>query len=129
MSQQKNPLDKELDATWKHPDTLRQASEEVTGAVELGWAAAKTLFGKQAKPQHAIELAKLFLAQAAHKTPLPDVAKPAGPPVEVDKGRPRQQPDEVDSELAPQAPSRSRKTAQTDEPPRAVSKAGRPARM
>lgn len=150
MSSQNNPLDEALAATWKHPQALREAGEEVTAAVELAWAAARTVFGKQAKPQHAIDLARLFIDEARQRPPAPSLAEPTGvedarpvasPAVapqapkalngaKETKARSRGKgggPREVDLNAPP--PPRTRRTAVSDEPPRANDKAGRPARM
>lgn len=116
------PLQDELDATWKHPEALRQASEEVTEAIDLAWVAARTVFGKQAKPQHAIDMARLFIEQARQQKAPPALARPEGLPrlnAAEDDGR----------DLSDPLPKRSKRTAVDDPPPRAVSKAGRPARM
>lgn len=144
MSSQNNPLDEALAATWKHPQALREAGEEVTAAVELAWAAARTVFGKQAKPQHAIDLARLFIDEARQRPPAPSLAEPTG----VEDARPASNPamapkatkatkarnrgragDPPEVDLNAPAAPRTRKTAVSDEPPRAESKSGRPARM
>ncbi|RZI84864.1 MAG: hypothetical protein EOP38_07400 [Rubrivivax sp.] len=141
MSSQNSPLEEALAATWKHPQALREASEEVTVALELAWAAARTVFGKQAKPQHAIDLARLFIAEARERPPAPTLAEPLGAeearPSGAHQGEPRagkdsrhlQAPREPEVDVNAPAPPRTRRTAVSDDPPKAPSKAGRPARM
>lgn len=141
MSSQNNPLEDALEATWKHPQALREAGQDVTAAVELAWAAARTVFGKQAKPQHAIDLARLFIVEARQRPPAPALAEPLGvedarplAPVQggskKDKGRRNATGTrEPEVDVNAPAPPRTRRTAVSDEPPRALSKAGRPARM
>lgn len=122
-SPSKNPLDSELEATWKYPEALRRASEDVSVAVELGWAAARSVFGKQAKPQHAIDLARLFLEHAA---PGDRGVAADNAPASAPTGNPNAA-TEVDVSTPPAA--RGRKTGTPEEPPRAPTKIGRPARM
>lgn len=99
MPAKKNLLEDELQATWKYPEALRQASEEVAAAVELGWVAARTVFGKQARPQHAIELARLFMERA------PFAPHETGPTEAVPLDQP--------------PPPRPVRTGMSDAPPRA----------
>jgi hypothetical protein len=141
MSSQNTPWEEALEATWKHPRALREAGEEVTAAVELAWAAVRTVFGKQAKPQHAIDLARLFIQEARQRPPEPTVAEPTGvedarPPADPRelptkaKGRQKgQEAHDVEVDLNAPPPSRPHRTAVGEEPPRARSKSGRPARM
>lgn len=143
MSSHRTLMDEALAATWKHPQALREAGEEVTAAVELAWAAARTVFGKQAKPQHAIDLARLFMEEARQRPATPPLARPTG----LEDARPSGFPEEQRSadaakrqgkegearrsevDLNAPAPPPTQRTAVSDGPPRAPSKKGRPARI
>lgn len=60
---EKNPFDKALDIRKGIPDSMRNAAIYVTETLDLSWAAAQAIFEDQAKPEHALKLLEIFLAE------------------------------------------------------------------
>lgn len=50
------------------PEPFRGAAVDVTDTTDLAWAAAQAVFGKAAKPEHAIAMAELMLRSAGRLT-------------------------------------------------------------
>jgi hypothetical protein len=59
-----NPFDKRLEDLKRMPLGLRDASIDVTDTLDLCWVAAQAVFEKAAKPEHALQLLPVFMAQA-----------------------------------------------------------------
>ncbi len=62
-----NPFDTKLEASKGMPSHFREAAVELTDTLDVCWAAAQTVFGKSAKPEHAIALLPMFIARADEK--------------------------------------------------------------
>ena len=62
-----NPFDAKLEAQRKMPDWTRDAAIELTDTLDLCWAAARAVFEKEARPEHALTLLPLFMARADAK--------------------------------------------------------------
>lgn len=60
-----NPFDKRLEDLKRMPLGLRDAAIDVTGTLDLCWVAVQAVFEKAAKPEHALQLLPIFMAQAA----------------------------------------------------------------
>lgn len=59
-----NPFDRKLEAQKRIPESIRDAAIRWTDTLDIAWAAAQAVFEKQARPERALELAKLFMARA-----------------------------------------------------------------
>lgn len=59
-----NPFDKKLEL-WgdRVPSSTRDAAVYVTDTLDLAWATAQSIFEDQAKPEHTLEILKLFLSE------------------------------------------------------------------
>lgn len=60
-----NPFDRRLENLKRMPLGLRDAAIDLTGTLDLCWVAAQSVFGKAAKPEHALQLLPLFMERAA----------------------------------------------------------------
>ncbi len=60
-----DPLDKKLKVMRRLPRGTRPAAEDMANLLEICWAIAQTAFAAKAKPEHAIQLLPLLVAQAA----------------------------------------------------------------
>lgn len=49
------------------PEHIRDAAIELTDTLNLCWAAAETVFGAKAKPEHALNLLPIFMARSDDK--------------------------------------------------------------
>ena len=56
-----NPFDTAITVRKRMPTTIRDAAIELTDTLDLCWAAARAVFEKQAKPEHAIALLPMFM--------------------------------------------------------------------
>lgn len=71
-----NPFDRRLENIKRMPAGMRDASILLTDTLDLCWAAAQSVFEKHARPEHALALLPMFIAQAAveHQRRLSEIA-------------------------------------------------------
>lgn len=62
-----NPFDTAITVQKRMPSTIRDAAIELTDTLDLCWAAARAVFEKQAKPEHAIALLPMFMERSDAK--------------------------------------------------------------
>lgn len=62
-----NPFDTAITVRKQMPATIRDAAIELTDTLDLCWAAARAVFEKQAKPEHAIALLPMFMQRSDAK--------------------------------------------------------------
>jgi hypothetical protein len=62
-----NPFDTAITVQKRMPESIRDAAIELTDTLDLCWAAARAVFEKQAKPEHAIALLPMFMERADAK--------------------------------------------------------------
>ena len=60
-----NPFDRRLENVKRMPPGMRSASIDLTDTLDLCWAAAQAVFGKAARPEHALQLLPMFMQRAA----------------------------------------------------------------
>lgn len=59
-----NPFDRKLDAAKRMPPGFREAFTDTTDTLDFCWAAARSVFGAKARPEHALALLPVFLQRA-----------------------------------------------------------------
>lgn len=69
------PLDWKLDKTHRIPESFRDALIHVNDTLEFAWASAKQNFKADARPEHALEICKMVMAenerlQLVNKSPM-----------------------------------------------------------
>lgn len=65
-----NPFDRKVAANQHLPESTLAAMVDVTDTLDFMWASAQAVFGKAAKPEHAIALLPLALAALDEKRQL-----------------------------------------------------------
>ena len=60
-----NPFDKKLDASKRMPEEFRGALVDCNDSLDFCWAAVRSVFGEQAKPEHALSMLPSVMARAA----------------------------------------------------------------
>lgn len=62
-----NPFDRKIELQKTMPAFNRNAAIELTETLDLCWAAAQSVFGKKAAPEHALTLLPMFIERADAK--------------------------------------------------------------
>ena len=62
-----NPLNRMIEEDPQMEQALRDAAIDTADALDLCWAAAQAVFQKQAKPEHALAILSLLMAQVDAK--------------------------------------------------------------
>lgn len=62
-----NPFDRKIELNQSKLVFHRDAAIELTDTLDLCWAAAQSIFGKKALPEHALTLLPLFMARGDAK--------------------------------------------------------------
>jgi hypothetical protein len=62
-----NPFDAKLEAQRKMPASTRDAAIDLADTLDLCWAAARAVFEKEARPEHALTLLPMLMARADAK--------------------------------------------------------------
>ena len=67
-----NPLNRMIEEDPQMEQALRDAAIDTADALDLCWAAAQAVFQKQAKPEYALAILPLLMAQIDAKRLLPE---------------------------------------------------------
>jgi hypothetical protein len=64
---EENPFDRKILLQKGRPSFDQNAAIELTATLDLCWAAAQSVFGKKAAPEHALTLLPMFMQRADAK--------------------------------------------------------------